>query len=99
MVAKDYQLILIIKRAGQNTTNKMYIGEIIAIGNSYFVHLPSVPFRQKVYPISGLAAMHVIDKHDSKIVECELIPNNCESDEQVEYVARIVQPNFKSNDN
>jgi hypothetical protein len=78
----------------------MYIGEIVAIGNSYFVHLPSVPFKQKVYPVSGLAAMHILDKQDSRIVECELIPNNVESDEQVEYTARIVQPsNFNFNDN
>lgn len=70
----------------------MYIGEIVAIGNSYFVHLPSVPMKQKVYPLSSIQAMNILDSQDSKIVECELIPNVGESDEQVEYTARIINP-------
>jgi hypothetical protein len=70
----------------------MYIGEIVAIGNSYFVHLPSVPMKQKVYPLSSIQAMNILDSQDSKIVECELIPNAGESDEQVEYTARIINP-------
>jgi hypothetical protein len=70
----------------------MYVGEIVAIGNSYFVHLPSVPMKQKVYPLSSVQAMNILDNQDSKIVECELIPNLGESDEQVEYTARIINP-------
>ena len=68
----------------------MYIGEIVSIGNSHFVYLPSVPFKQKVYPISSISAMNILDHQDSKIVECELIPNHGELDEQPEYTARII---------
>ena len=74
----------------------MYIGTIVSIGNSHFVHLPSVPFKQKVYPISGVAATNVINNQESRVVECILIPNNTESDEQVEYTARII--NFKDDE-
>jgi hypothetical protein len=70
----------------------MYIGEIVNIGNSYFVHVPSAPLKQKVYPLSSISAMNILDNQDSKIVEVELIPNNSESDEQVEYTARIINP-------
>jgi hypothetical protein len=66
----------------------MYIGEIIAIGNSYFVYLPSLPLKQKVYPISSSDAEKALG--NGKIVECELIPNNEELDEQVEYTALII---------
>jgi hypothetical protein len=68
----------------------MYIGEIVNIGNSYFVYLPSVPYKQKVYPVSSVSAMNILDTQDSKIVECELIPNQGELDEQPEYTARII---------
>ena len=78
----------------------MYIGEIVSIGNSHFVYLPSVPFKQKVYPVSSMSAMNILDNQDSKIVECELIPNHGELDEQPEYTARIVKPNnYNFNDN
>jgi hypothetical protein len=70
----------------------MYIGEIVAIGNSYFVHIPSAPTKQKVYPLSSISALNILDNQESKIVECELIPNNQELDEQVEYTARIINP-------
>ena len=70
----------------------MYIGEIVNIGNSYFVYVPSVPLKQKVYPVSSVSAMNILDTQDSKIVEVELIPNNSELDEQVEYSARIINP-------
>jgi len=91
-----YQLTQILKRVGQKN-NLMYIGTIVSIGNSHFVHLPSAPTKQKVYPLSSISALNVLDKQDSKIVECELIPNNGELDEQVEYTARII--NFKNDDN
>jgi len=70
----------------------MYIGEIVNIGNSYFVYVPSVPVKQKVYPMSSIQAMNIIDKHDSRIVEVELIAAHNELDEQPEYTARIVKP-------
>lgn len=70
----------------------MYRGEIVNIGNSYFVHVIDAPIKQKVYPLSSLSAMKILDSQDSKFVEVELIPNNSESDEQVEYTARIVEP-------
>jgi hypothetical protein len=72
----------------------MYIGEIIAIGNSYFVYLPSTPLKQKLYPLSTSDAEKALV--NGKIVECELIPNNSELDEQVEYTARIITNPLKS---
>jgi len=68
----------------------MYIGEIVNIGNSYFVYVPSVPVKQKVYNISSIQAMNIIDKYDSRIVEIELIPTHEELDEQPEYTAHII---------
>jgi len=68
----------------------MYIGEIVNIGNSYFVYVPSVPVKQKVYNISSIQAMNIIDKYDSRIVEIELIPTHEELDEQPEYIAQII---------
>jgi hypothetical protein len=73
----------------------MYIGEIVNIGNSYFVYVPSTPLKQKVYPLSSVQAMNILDNQDSKIVEVELIPNNAELDEQVEYTARIINPKIQ----
>jgi hypothetical protein len=70
----------------------MYIGEIVNIGNSYFVYVPSVPLKQKVYPVSSSQAIDILDTQDNKVVEVELIPNNTELDEQVEYTARIINP-------
>jgi hypothetical protein len=70
----------------------MYIGEIVNIGNSYFVYVPSVPLKQKVYPVSSSQAIDILDTQDNKVVEVELIPNNSELDEQVEYTARIINP-------
>jgi hypothetical protein len=70
----------------------MYIGEIVNIGNSYFVYVPSVPLKQKVYPVSSSQAIDILDTQDNKVVEVELIPNNAELDEQVEYTARIINP-------
>jgi hypothetical protein len=71
----------------------MYIGEIVAIGNSYFVYLPSTPLKQKVYPLSSSDAEKALVL--GKTVECELIPNNSELDEQVEYTARIINPKIQ----
>jgi hypothetical protein len=68
----------------------MYIGEIVNVGNSYFVYVPSVPVKQKVYNISSIQAMNIIDKYDSRIVEIELIPTHEELDEQPEYTAQII---------
>ena len=68
----------------------MYIGEIVNIGNSYFVYVPSVPVKQKVYPMSSILAMNIIDHQDSRIVEVELIPTHNELDEQPEYTAQII---------
>ena len=68
----------------------MYIGEIVNIGNSYFVYVPSVPVKQKVYNISSIQAMDIIDKYDSRIVEITLIPAYDELDEQPEYTAQII---------
>ena len=68
----------------------MYIGEIVNVGNSYFVYVPSVPVKQKVYNISSIQAMNIIDKYDSRIVEIELIPKHEELDEQPEYIAQII---------
>ena len=70
----------------------MYIGEIVNIDNSYFVYVPSVPLKQKVYPVSSSQAIAILNTQDNKTVEVELIPNNAESDEQVEYTARIINP-------
>lgn len=68
----------------------MYIGEIVNIGNSYFVYVPSVPVKQKVYNISSIQAMNIIDKYNSRIVEIVLIPKHEELDEQPEYIAQII---------
>ena len=70
----------------------MYIGEIVNIDNSYFVYVPSVPVKQKVYPLSSIQAMNIIDHQDSRIVEIELIPAHNELDEQPEYTVHIVKP-------
>jgi hypothetical protein len=70
----------------------MYIGEIVNIDNSYFVYVPSVPYKQKVYPISSISAMNILDNQDSRIVEVELIPKHEELDEQPEYTAHIINP-------
>jgi hypothetical protein len=43
-----------------------------------------------VYPLSSSDAEKALVR--GKTVECELIPNNGELDEQVEYTARIVKP-------
>ena len=68
----------------------MYIGEIVNVGNSYFVYVPSVPTKQKVYNMSSIQAMNIIDKYDSRIVEIALIPAYDELDEQPEYTAHII---------
>ena len=47
--------------------------------------------------MSSISAMNILDNQDSKIVECELIPNHGELDEQPEYTARIVK--FKTTKN
>ncbi len=52
----------------------MYLGEIVNIDNSYFVYVPSVPLKQKVYPVSSSQAIDILDTQDNKIVEVELIP-------------------------
>ena len=78
----------------------MYIGEIHNINGELLVHLPSVPFKQKWYPLSKFNNIIIQDKLESRIVEVELIPNQGELDEQPEYTARIVAPlNFKFHDN
>jgi hypothetical protein len=68
----------------------MYIGEIVNIDNSYFVYVPSVPVKQKVYPMSSILAMNIIDKYDSRVVEVVLIAKHEELDEQPEYTAQII---------
>ena len=68
----------------------MYIGEIVNVGNSYFVYVPSVPVKQKVYNISSIQAMNIIDKYDSRVVEVVLIARHEELDEQPEYTAQII---------
>lgn len=70
----------------------MYIGEIVNVGNNYFVYVPSVPIKQKVYPMSSILAMNIIDKYDSRIVEIGLIAKHEELDEQPEYTAYIINP-------
>ena len=89
MVARDYQLTQILKRAGLKTRN-MYLGELHNIDGNIMVYLPSVPTKQKWYPLSQFNNVIVVDKLESKIVEVELIPNEGELDEQPEYTARIV---------
>jgi hypothetical protein len=42
--------------------------------------------------------MNILDNQDSKVVECELIPNHGELDEQPEYTARIINLKNKDND-
>jgi hypothetical protein len=74
----------------------MYIGEIVNIDNSYFVYAPSVPYKQKVYPISSISAMNVLDHQDSRIVEITLIARHEELDEQPEYTAQIITNPLKS---
>lgn len=78
----------------------MYIGEIHNVDGKLMVHLPSVPFQQKWYPLSKFNNVLVVDKLESRIVEVDLIPNQGELDEQPEYTARIVKPfNYNFNDN
>jgi len=68
----------------------MYIGEIIVIDGKYFVNLPSVPTKQKIYPVSTQSAEFVIERQGSnKTVDVDLIPVHKESDEQPEYLAFI----------
>jgi len=76
----------------------MYIGEIVNVGNSYFVYVPSVPVKQKVYPMSSILAMNIIDKYDSRVVEVALISKQEELDEQPEYTAHIINPLNNNND-
>ena len=76
----------------------MYLGEIVNVGNSYFVYVPSVPVKQKVYNISSIQAMNIIDKYDSRIVEIVLIPKQDELDEQPEYTAHIINPLIDNNE-
>jgi hypothetical protein len=76
----------------------MYIGEIVNVGNSYFVYVPSVPVKQKVYPMSSILAMNIIDKYDSRVVEVALIARNEELDEQPEYTAHIINPIINNNE-
>jgi hypothetical protein len=76
----------------------MFVGEIVNIGNSYFVYLPSVPRKQKVYPVSSTEALKILNNQESKVVECELISSTNESDEQVEYTAHIIM-SLKKNKN
>jgi len=76
----------------------MYLGEIVNVGNSYFVYVPSVPVKQKVYPMSSILAMNIIDHQDSRIVEVVLIPKKDELDEQPEYTAHIINPLIDNNE-
>jgi hypothetical protein len=76
----------------------VYIGEIVNVGNSYFVYVPSVPVKQKVYNMSSIQAMNIIDKYDSRIVEVVLIPKQDELDEQPEYTAHIINPIINNNE-
>ena len=68
----------------------MYLGELHDIDGNIMVYLPSVPTKQKWYPLSKFNNVIVVDKLESRIVEVELIPNQGELDEQPEYTARIV---------
>ena len=81
ITAKDYQLILILKVAGQKD-KPMYLGELHNIDGQIMVYLPSAPTKQKWYPLSKFNNVTIVDKLESKIVECELIPNQGELDEQ-----------------
>jgi hypothetical protein len=99
MVARDYQLTLIIKRAGLNIKN-MYLGEIHQLPDGkVMVYLPSAPTQQKWYELSKFNNVNILDKISSKIVEVDLIPNQGESDEQPEYTARIINPLINFHDN
>lgn len=85
----EYQLIQIIKRAGQRI-NLMYIGEIMLIDGKYFVNVPSAPTKEKIYPVSTISAEFVLERqHSNKTVDVNLIPMHNESDEQPEYLAFI----------
>ena len=79
----------------------MYLGELHKLPDGkIMVYLPSAPTQQKWYELSTFNNVTVVDKLDSRIVEVELIPNNSESDEQVEYTARVINPlNFNFHDN
>jgi hypothetical protein len=57
-----------------------------------------VPVKQKVYNMSSILAMNIIDKYDSRIVEVVLIPKQDELDEQPEYTAHIINPLIDSNE-
>lgn len=59
-------------------------GIVIKRGNDFFIQTKDERVKQKVYPLSyGCKAT------EGDTVNFELIPNNSELDEQVEYTARI----------
>lgn len=68
----------------------MYQGEIFKKGDQYFVNLLNSKLAQKTYPLSKIQSLKIIDSQESKIVEVELVPNQEELDEQVEYTARLI---------
>lgn len=65
-------------------------GEIFKRGNYYFVNLINTDLKQKTYPLSHFQSLKIVDSQESKIVDVELIPNIGESDEQVEYSAKVI---------
>jgi hypothetical protein len=66
-----------------------YQGQIFKRGDDYFVHVNNDTLKQKVYPLSHVQ-INFIDRFNSEIVEVQLIPNQGELDEQLEYTARII---------
>ena len=60
-------------------------GVVIKRQNDFFVQTNDERVKQKVYPISNNSTTT-----EGETIDFELIPNNSESDEQVEYIARRI---------
>jgi hypothetical protein len=65
----------------------IFKGVIFKKDQDYFVHTQNKSLRQKVYPLAKNTLYDLLLETE---VYFELIPNNIEDDEQVEFTARFV---------
>jgi len=60
-------------------------GVVIKRQNDFFVQTNDERVKQKVYPLSSYSTAI-----EGETIDFKLIPNNSESDEQIEYIARRI---------
>ena len=70
------------------TNYNPFKGNITLKDGIFYIQTKDDSLTQKIYLVSVYTQPHEVDR--SKEYEFVLIPNNSESDEQVEYIARIL---------